>query len=187
MKYIVFFLLLTLSSSASSQISRVDSVVNAYERKYRDVINDSDQILIENQVIQIESDAALFDTILNSNFYSNEYIKKLTSKLVESSVCLDGILNNISYSSYNNLAQEKKYSVFDGVVENKEYSRILFSYLQKSDYLEDCSFLIQKDKHWVELLSYFTQKENLLSKIKFSKGTCKEANLIILKGFYNER
>ncbi len=177
--------------TAQKSNSEVDSILNAYERKYRIVLNKSDHLLVADQINRIGTNCMELEKIVFSNEYSNNYKIHLLIKYDKWTTCPNIILEFIDliedigdehittfdFSNYSN------YPIYQKIMNNKEYREFFSSYLSKSDFLASCSFFIKK-RSLPKLKMISSLINSKILNIK-TKDSCKHANIILLKGIEN--
>ncbi|HPQ20251.1 MAG TPA: hypothetical protein PK147_00285 [Saprospiraceae bacterium] len=178
-KVVLIMLNLMLSLSLYCQVVRIDSIINQYERKYRETLNNSDTLLIYELRDELVAGKMTLDSIINSKNYSNRFITELVIEVVKTNKCLNQIMDNFGY--FNAIIDPGKnrqdFPVDYAAVESQEVKNILVGYLLESNYLSSCHFLVGKDFLYLCQLSYLLR--DLEPKTVILNG-CKEANIYIL-------
>jgi len=178
-KVVLIMLNLMLSLSLYCQVVRIDSIINQYERKYRETLNNSDTLLIYELRDELVTGKMTLDSIINSKNYSNRFITELVIEVVKTKKGLHQIMDNFGY--FNAIIDPGKnrqdFPVDFAAVESQEVKNILVGYLLESNYLSSCHFLVGKDFLYLCQLSYLLR--DLEPKTVILNG-CKEANIYII-------
>lgn len=186
MKYLLLIILLSPSFTISCQISRVDSIINDYERKYRDDLNESDFLLISTLSSQLNLDCTSFDSLINQNIYSNTFLAELSRTMIHKDICVKEVLDELAYfRPVKEIDSQKNYPIYLGATNKDSSYKRTINYLLKYDYLSACNFLTTKDDSYLKILSYIVSESNIVKTQVFND--CKSANLFILKNYNNEK
>ncbi len=191
MKPIILFCMYILIPFISfSQIERIDSILNDYERRYRMELNKSDTILIESLVTKIgQNNCKNLDSLLQKKAFSNAFIKEFSCQLIKNNICLDGLLNSVSYYNpqTNNHQCKESYPIYDAITNPSIVEKVV-EYLNNSDYLENCQLLSGKEYIHIGILSDIIKKTKYFDSKNGHENSesCIKANLTILKSIYNE-
>ncbi len=170
-----FLIFLALSFSACAQSGRskteqeinayVDSAINVYERKFREVLNKSDTILMEQLISRVkQGGCALADSfLLNKKEYGNVFRRTLAHTMLSNDMCVEILMKNLYIEDYrvDDFQDGNIHPVYDAIVMNRENSEKVLKYFESSSILNDCVLLSKMTQNEIMTLAF------LLYNVKF--------------------
>jgi hypothetical protein len=202
MKKTLLFIFTILCFSACAQSGKpkneyeinayVDSAVNVYERNYREVLNKSDTILIEQLISRIkEGGCTLADSfLLNSREYGNVFRRTLVHKMIKNDMCMEVLIKNLGIEDRRAYSLEpiNINPVYNAIVMDEYNSAKVLKHIESSNMLDDCSLLsnlkLNEIMTWAFLL-YYVKFELDLDKYPDEKKCLKE-NLRVLRYYIGD-
>ncbi|MCB0516375.1 MAG: hypothetical protein KDD49_09955 [Bacteroidetes bacterium] len=174
----------------------IDSIDNIVGRSYRDTLNESDYVFVANIVENFTQDSCgnTLRNYIESHLISNSITGELVKELMEKNLCIPEILDQISYQKLQTESNKRPWEsmdflpIYKVIYENKNLQDTVVQYFAHSNYLNDCSFLLQNNKLKTTLISKIVYENSQVLDTKYThkEVDCENANYILLKEIFPE-
>jgi hypothetical protein len=147
-----------MSVVIQAQSFDVDSFINVEGRMYREVLNESDYVLISEIKLKSQNDPTYFYESIYSPYLSNYFVSELVHEMVIDSVCVPLIIEELAHrrrvldelSSIN-------YPIFHGVIKSEEAINTCISGILSAQFLRNCDFSTEENGDYEMLVASLLQ------------------------------